>query len=406
MPGSPKKSKPKDIFKRCYEYTKPQEYRSLGLYPYFTAFCGYVENTPMVLLDGRQVLMFGSNNYLGLTTHPKIKEASIEAIRRYGTGCSGSRMLNGTLDIHLKLEEELADFTGKEATLLFSTGFMTNGCLSSLLGRDEFAILDKSVHASIIYGTMATFSKNHRRFKHNDMQDLANVLESLPPDRGKLVVVDGVFSMEGDTAPLPEITRLCKRHGVRLYVDEAHGIGVLGENGIGTAEHYGALKDTDILMATFSKSFASTGGFIASERPVIEYLKHHSLPFIYSASMPAPSVAAARAALQVIQSEPERRRQLIDNARSIRNGLDRLGFDLFPAETITPVIPVIIDDEVLLCQFFHALLAAGIYTNPIFRPAAEKCMIRVSCMATHTGSQIDQLLNTMAELGRQFGLIE
>lgn len=406
MAGSPKKTKAKDIFKRCYEYTKPDEYRSLGLYPYFTAFSGYVGESPMVTLNGRQALMFGSNNYLGLTTHPRVKEASIEAIRKYGTGCSGSRMLNGTLDIHIQLEEELADFTGKEATLLFSTGFMTNGCLSALLSRDEFAILDKSVHASIIYGTMATFSKNHRRFKHNDMTDLGAILEALPPEKGKLVVVDGVFSMEGDTAPLPEIVQHCQRHGARLYVDEAHGIGVLGENGVGTAEHYGVLKETDILMATFSKSFAATGGFVASERPVIEYLKHHSLPFIYSASMPAPSVAAARASLRIIREEPDRRRQLLDNARQIRDGLVRLGFDLFPAHIITPVIPVIIDDEVLLCQFFHALLAAGIYTNPIFRPAAERCMIRVSCMATHTSAQIDQLLNTMAELGRQFGIIE
>ena len=394
----------KDIFKRCYEYTLPDDYRELGIYPYFNAFSGCVENEPIIMMDGNRMLMFGSNNYLGLTTHPKVKEASIEAIRKYGTGCSGSRMLNGTLDIHLQLEEELAAFTGKEATLLFSTGFMTNGCLSSLLGRDEYAILDKSVHASIIYGTQASFGKSHRRFKHNDPQDLEAVLSALPADRGKMVVVDGVFSMEGDIAPLPEIIGLCRKYGARLYVDEAHGAGVLGANGVGSVEYHGVLAQTDIVMATFSKSFASTGGFIAAERPVIQYLKHHSMPFIYSASMPAPSVAAARMALQIIQEEPERRQHLQEIALEIRNGLVGLGFELIPG--ITPIIPVIIDDELLLCQVFFSLMAKGIYTNPIFKPAADRCMLRISCMATHTSSHVGQLLETMEEVGKSFGIIQ
>lgn len=403
MPATSKAMQIKDVFQRCYDYTKPAEYQAMGLYPYFNAFSGYVDNTPQIRLGGRQVLMFGSNNYLGLTTHPRVKEAASAAIRKYGTGCSGSRMLNGTLDIHVELEEQLADFTRKEAALLFSTGFMTNGCLSSLLSRDEFAILDKSDHASIIYGTMASFGKNHRRFRHNDVRDLECVFNSIKSDRGRIVIVDGVFSMEGDTAPLPEIVSLCQKHGSRLYVDEAHGMGVLGENGIGAAEHLGVLDEVDIIMATFSKSFASTGGFIASEKPVIQFLKHHSLPFIYSASMPAPSVAAARAALELIRQEPERRQRLLENARRIREGLTTLGFEIYAG--ITPVIPVIIDDEVLLCQFFNALLAAGIYTNPIFKPAAERCLIRISCMATHEPSHIDQLLNTMADIGRSFGII-
>lgn len=405
MSNAPKASVSKDFFRRCHEYTKPDEFRALGLYPYFTAFEGYTENdSPVIRMNGRSVLMFGSNNYLGLTTHPKVKEAAIGAINKYGTGCSGSRMLNGTLDIHLELEEALANFVGKEAALLFSTGFMTNGCLSCLMGRDEYVLLDKSVHASIVYGTMASLGKNLRRFKHNDPEDMARTLAAMDPDKAKLLVVDGVFSMEGDVAPLPDLVHYAKMYGARVYVDDAHSIGVLGPNGAGTAEHFNMVDDVDITMATFSKSFAATGGFIASERSVIEYVKHHSLPFIYSASMPAPSVAAARAALSIIQNEPERRAKLNENSRQIRDGLASVGFEV--RDGITPVIPVIIDDEMLLCQFFKALLDAGIYTNPVFPPAAEKGMIRISCMAIHENQHIDQLINTMQEIGRHFQLLD
>ncbi|MBN2433326.1 MAG: pyridoxal phosphate-dependent aminotransferase family protein [Acidobacteria bacterium] len=395
----------KDVFQRCYEYTRPDEFRALGLYPYFTSFGGAIaENSPYYRLDGKPVLMFGSNDYLGLTTNPAVKEAAIAAVRDYGTGCSGSRMLNGTLDIHIRLEEELAEFTGKEATVLYSTGFMTNGSLSCLLGRDEYAILDKSVHASINYGTMVSFGKNHRRFRHNDMKDLENIFESIHADRGKIVIVDGVFSMEGDVAPVPELSALCRRHNARLYVDDAHGIGVLGERGAGTAEYFQMLPEVDILMCTFSKSFASTGGFIASERPVIEFLKHHSLPFIYSASMPPAAVATALAALHIFRSEPERREKLLRNSDKIRKGLKSVGFEVH--DGFTPIIPVIIDDELLLCRFFKALIEAGIYTNPIFRPAADKGMIRISCMATHEDEHIDQLINTMLEIGRSFQFLQ
>jgi len=394
----------KDVFKRCYEFTKPDEFRAVGLYPYFSAFSSSIrDNEPVIDLEGKPVLMFGSNNYLGLTTHPKVKEAAIEAVRKYGTGCSGSRMLNGTLDLHVKLEEELADFTGKESALLFSTGFMTNGSLSCLLGRDECAILDKSVHASINYGTMVSFGKSHRRFKHNDMIDLEKILESTGPDRGKMVVVDGVFSMEGDLAPVADLVRLCDSYGARLYVDEAHGVGILGETGNGAAEHMGVLDKIDIYMSTFSKSFASTGGFIASERPVIEFIKHNSLPFIYSASMPASSAAAALTSLSIIRNEPELRTKLMLNARKIREGLKAVGFEVY--DGITPIIPVIIEDEMLLCKFFKTLVEAGIYTNPIFTPAAEKCMIRISCMAIHEDKHIDQLINTMLDIGRSYKIL-
>lgn len=394
----------KDIFRRCYEYTRPDEFQSVGLYPYFTPFEEIEgDNTPFVTHQGRRVLMFGSNNYLGLTTHPKVKEAARQAVDRYGSGCSGSRMLNGTLDIHVKLEEELADFTGKESALLFSTGFMTNGCLSCLVSRDDFAILDKSVHASVVYGAMASFG-NYKRFRHNDPADLDAVLSAIEPARGKIVVVDGVFSMEGDVAPIPELGDVCRRHQARLYVDEAHGAGVLGEHGIGACEHLNAVDKVDIYMATFSKSFASTGGFVASEKPVISYLKHNSQPFIYSASMPAPSVAAVRAALRIIREEPERRTRLAEIAARVRRGLKAVGFEVH--DGVTPVVPVIVDDEVLLCRFFKALLEAGIYINPIFRPAADRCMVRISCMAIHEDAHVDRLVSTMQEIGRSLGVVE
>jgi 7-keto-8-aminopelargonate synthetase-like enzyme len=277
------------------------------------------------------------------------------------------------------------------------------GVISALVGRNDHILADKSNHASIVDGCNLALGQ-FVRFPHRDMEGLEQRLRKIDPRAGKLIVVDGVFSMEGDTAPLDQIVPLCKRYGARLYVDEAHGMGVLGERGIGTVEHFGVLCDTDIIMATFSKSFAATGGFIASERPVVEYLKHHSLPFIYSASMPAPSVAAAGAALKIIQEEPERRQTLLRNARLIREGLAALGFEIIPG--ITPVIPVIIDDELLLCQFHKELLANGIYTNPIFKPAAERCMVRISCMATHNESQISRLVETMAKLGKSFGIID
>ncbi len=392
-----------DIFEKCYGYKKPSEFKKMGLYPYFKEFMGVEsENSPYVIMDGEKVLMFGSNNYLGLTVDPRVKEAAIDAIKKYGTGNSGSRMLNGTLDMHIALENELAEFVEKEATLIFSTGFMTNGSLSSLITRKEYGILDKNVHASIVNGTYSSFGEI-KRFRHNNMDDLENILSKLKAEP-KIVVVDGVFSMEGDIAPVDKLAELCEKYNSRLYVDEAHGLGVLGKKGVGASEYYGALDKVDIIMGTFSKSFASTGGFIASSKDVIEYVKHTSMPFIYSASMPAPSVAAARKALEIIKKEPERKENLLKVSDLIRKELKRANFKVY--DGVTPIIPVVIEDEVVLCKYFMDLLEEEkIYTNPIFMPAAENNMIRISCMAIHTEEHAAKLVDSMVKLGKKYNLI-
>jgi 8-amino-7-oxononanoate synthase len=296
----------KDIFDKATGYTKPDEFRRVGLYPYFTEFSSAADSGEAeVIMGDRPILMFGSNNYLGLTTHPEVKQAAIEAIERYGTGCSGSRMLNGTMTLHVRLEEELAAFMGRAAALVFGTGFQTNfGALSSITQKGDVLIADRNIHASLLDGCLTSFAKTVR-FRHNDMADLEKVLASLQPDEGRLIVVDGVFSMEGDTANLPDIVRLAKEYGARLYVDEAHGIGVLGENGRGACEQFGVEEDVDIVMGTFSKSFASIGGFIAARRDVIEYIKHHSRAFIYSASLAPANAAAVLKAIEIIKREPE-----------------------------------------------------------------------------------------------------
>ncbi len=400
---SQKLEKKVDIFQKCYSFKKPSEFKEMGLYPYFKEFMGVeTENSPYVIMDGKKVLMFGSNNYLGLTVDPRVKESAIEAIRKYGTGNSGSRMLNGTLDIHIALENELAEFVEKEATLIFSTGFMTNGSLSSIIIRKEYGILDKNVHASIVNGTYSSFGEI-KRFRHNNMEDLEAILSKLE-EEPKIVVVDGVFSMEGDIAPVDKLAELCKKYNSRLYVDEAHGLGVLGEKGVGASEYHNALDKVDIIMGTFSKSFASTGGFIASTRDVVEYVKHNSMPFIYSASMPAPSVAAARKALEIIKKEPERKDNLLKISDLIRKELKRANFEVY--DGITPIIPVVIEDEVILCKFFIDLLEKeNIYTNPIFMPAAENNMIRISCMAIHNEDHAAKLVDSMVKLGKKYKLI-
>ncbi len=403
MSEKSQKTEKLDIFQKCYAFTKPSDFKKMGLYPYFKEFMGVEsENSPYVIMDGEKVLMFGSNNYLGLTVDPRVKEAAIDAIKRYGTGNSGSRMLNGTLDIHLALEEELAEFVEKESTLIFSTGFMTNGSLSALITRKEFGILDKNVHASIVNGTYSSFGEI-KRFRHNNMNDLESILKKLE-NEPKIVVVDGVFSMEGDIAPVDKLAELCEKYNSRLYVDEAHGLGVLGNKGVGASEYCGVLDRVDIIMGTFSKSFASTGGFIAGKKDVIEYIKHNSMPFIYSASMPAPSVAAARKALEIIKNEPERRKNLLKISDIIRNELKRANFKVY--EGITPIIPVVIEDEVILCKFFQDLLVEEkIYTNPIFMPAAENNMIRISCMAIHNEKHAEILVNSMIKIGKKYNLI-
>lgn len=395
----------KDIFDKAVGYTKPDEFRRLGLYPYFTEFSSASDSGEAeVLMGERPILMFGSNNYLGLTTHPEVKRAAIEAVERYGTGCSGSRMLNGTMDLHIRLEEKLAQFMKREAALVFGTGFQTNfGALSSITQKGDVIIADRNIHASLLDGCLASFARTVR-FRHNDMVDLEKVLASLQPDEGRLIVVDGVFSMEGDTANLPEVVRLAKQYGARLYVDEAHGIGVLGENGRGASEHYGVEADVDIVMGTFSKSFASIGGFVAARGDVIEYIKHHSRAFVYSASLAPANAAAVLKAIEIIEREPERRERVVAMGEKVRREFTRLGFKLL--EGNTPIIPVVIGDEALVCRFFLELLEEGIYTNPVLPPAVAHGLIRISCMATHRDEQAERLFEAMNRVGKKLGVIQ
>jgi len=312
-------------------------------------------------------------------------------------------MLNGTMDLHVQLEESLARFMDREAALVFGTGFQTNfGSLSTIAQKGDVIIADRNIHASILDGCLASFART-MRYRHNDMPDLENVLQSLRSDEGRIIVVDGVFSMEGDTASLPEIATLARRYGARIYVDEAHAIGVLGRNGRGTAEHYGVESQVDMVMGTFSKSFASIGGFVAARREVIDYIKHHSRAFVYSASLAPANAAAVLKAIEIIQREPERRERLLHISRRIRSGLEGLGFRLLGG--ITPILPVVVDDEELVCRFFWELMKEGIYTNPVLAPAVSHSLVRISCMATHSDEQADRLLEAMHDIGKDLGLI-
>jgi 8-amino-7-oxononanoate synthase len=394
----------KDLFDKATSYTKPDEFRRAGLYPYFTEFSsGSDSGEAEVMMGDRRILMFGSNNYLGLTTHSEVKQAAKEAIDQYGTGCSGSRMLNGTMTLHLRLEEKLAQFMKREAALVFGTGFQTNlGALSCITQKGDIIIADRNIHASLLDGCLASFAKTVR-YRHNDMADLEKVLQSLQPDEGRLIVVDGVFSMEGDTANLPEIVRLARQYGARIYVDEAHGIGVMGANGRGASEAYGVEQQVDIVMGTFSKSFASIGGFVAARHDIIEYIKHHSRAFVYSASLAPANAAAVLKAIEIIEREPERREHVMAMGEKVRREFTRLGFKLL--EGNTPIIPVIIGDEALVCQFFLELLGDGIYTNPVLPPAVAHGLIRISCMATHTDEQAERLFEAMHRIGRKLGVI-
>lgn len=392
----------KDIFDKCYKFTIAYELQKAGMYPYFRV----IESAqgPEVIMNGRKMIMIGSNNYLGLTNHPKVKEAAINAIKKYGTGCAGSRFLNGTLDIHVELEEKLAWFMRKEAALIFSTGFQVNlGVIASLVGKDDVVIIDKMDHASIVDGCRLSFGEI-KRYKHNDMEDLERVLKECE-DRTKLVVVDGVFSMEGDIVKLPEVYELCKKYDARLMVDDAHGIGVLGETGRGTAEHFGLEKEVDLIMGTYSKSLASIGGFIAGEKDVINYIKHFGRAFIFSASPPPASVAAVSAAIDIIVSEPERREQLWKNTNKMLKGFRELGFNIGVAET--PIIPVIVGDDELAFKFVMMLQEEGIFANVAVSPAVPpgKALIRTSYMATHTDEHLDRVLEAFKKVGKALGVI-
>ncbi len=392
-----------DIFERCYSWKKADEAKAAGFYFLFRRIES-AQGTE-VMVNGRKLIMAGSNNYLGLTDHPKVKEAAIRAIERYGTGCAGSRFLNGNLDIIEELEEKLARFFRKEAALVFATGYQTNlGTISALLGRRDVAILDKYDHASIIDGCRLAMTQV-RRFRHNDVDDLRRVLEEVPEEAGKLIIVDGVFSMEGDIAPLPEIIAVAKEYGARVMVDDAHGIGVLGKGGRGTAEHFGLVDEVDLIMGTYSKSLATIGGFIAGPKEVINYIKHFARSLIFSAAIAPPLAAAASAALDVIMEEPERRERLWKNTRKMLEGFKALGFDT--GESCTPIIPIIIGDMMKTFQMCGLLERYGVFVNPVVPPATPpgRELLRTSFMATHTDEQLDRVLEAFGRAGRELGII-
>lgn len=392
-----------DLFQKCKEFEAAREVMAKGLYPYFNPISSGADTE--VIINGKKIIMIGSNNYLGLTNHPKVKQAAIEAVEKYGSGCTGSRFLNGTLDIHEELEQRLAQFMRKEAALVFSTGFQTNlGTISTLVLKGDVVIADRADHASIVDGCRLSFGKV-LKFKHNDMSELERVLSNCNKDGGKIIIVDGVFSMEGDIANLPEIVKLAKQHDAKVMVDDAHAIGVLGENGRGTAEHFGLEDDVDLVMGTFSKSFASLGGFIAGSDEVIHYIKHFARALIFSASMPPSAVAACLAALDIIESEPERRKRLWEIAYRMKKGYKNMGFDIGP--TKTPIIPIYIGDDMKCFQFWKMLFDEGIFTNPIISPAVSpgSQLLRTSYTATHTDEQMDRVLEVFERVGKKMGVI-
>ena len=391
-----------DIFDKAYNYTVANEFKEAGLYPYFLAMEG--NEGSEAIYQGRRIIMCGSNNYLGLTIHPKVREAAMNAVEQFGTSCTGSRFLNGTLEMHLELEHQLAEYIGKEAALVFSTGMQVNlGTVSAVVGKGDVVILDKDDHASIVDGARLSWGEI-KRFRHNDLNDLERVLNLVGSDKKKLIVVDGLFSMEGDIAPLPDIVPLLKKHNARLMVDDAHGIGVLGR-GKGTAAHFGMTDDVDLIMGTFSKSFASLGGFIAGDKVVVDYIQHTARSLIFSASIPPSNAAAALAALKIMREEPERVDRLTEIGKKMRQGFSDLGFDIGNSES--PVIPIIIGDDVKTFMFWRALLDAGVYVNAIISPATPpgRQLLRTSYMAIHTDDQLDRVLDTFARVGKEFGVI-
>ncbi len=392
-----------DLFDKCYRFTKAKELMESEMYPYFRVIES--PQDPEVVMDGKKMIMVGSNNYLGLTNHPKVKQQALEAIQKYGSGCAGSRFLNGTLDIHVKLEEKLAKFIRKEAALVFSTGFQVNlGVISALAGKDDVLIIDKMDHASIIDGSRLSYAEV-RKFRHNDMADLERILGE-HRERKKLIVVDGVFSMEGDIVDLPEVVSLARKYQARVMVDDAHGIGVLGKTGRGTVEHYGLENEVDLIMGTYSKSLASIGGFISGEEPVIHYIKHFARALIFSASPPPASIAAVSAALDIIEEEPERIERLWTNTWKMHEGLKSMGFEIGPTET--PIIPILVGDELKAFTMVKMLQQEGVFANVAVSPAVAsgKALIRTSYMATHTDEQLDRVLNAFEKVGRTLGIIE
>ncbi len=392
-----------DIFQKCIDFTRADEVKEMGYYPYFRPIASAQDTE--VYIKGKKYLMLGSNSYLGLTNDERLKEAVIKAVEKYGSGCAGSRFLNGTLDIHIELEERLAKFVHKEDALLYSTGFQVNqGVISTLVQRDDVVIVDSFDHASIIDGARLAFGKTFR-FNHNDMNDLETKLRNAG-EKGKLIVIDGIFSMEGDIAKLPDIVKLAKRYNARIMCDDAHASGVLGKNGRGTANYFNLDKEVDLIMATFSKSFASLGGFVAGPHKVIDYLRHNSRALIFSASPTPASVAAALKALEIMEAEPQLIEKLWQNTHKMLKGFKEIGYNTGIAET--PIIPLFIGDDILCFKTWRALSDAGIFVNPVIHPAVPhgSALIRTSYMATHTEGQLNFVLDTFKKIGKDLGIIQ
>ena len=390
------------LFEKCKAFTRADEVKALGLYPYFRPI-SESEDT-VVVIEGLKRIMLGSNNYLGLTHHPKVLEAAGRALTTYGSGCTGSRFLNGTLDLHLQLEASLAEFLGKEDCIVFSTGYNANlGLISGLVGRRDVVFLDKLDHASIVDGAKMS-DGDTVRFNHGDLAGLERKLER-HPGVGKMVIVDGVYSMEGDIADVPGLLKVCRRHGAALAIDDAHSIGVLGPKGDGTAAHFGMIDEVDIIAGTFSKSLASIGGFVAASRNVINYLRHHSRPLIFTASLPPANTAGVLAALEVLRADTERREALWCNTRRLQDGFRSIGFDTGPSET--PIVPILIGPLDKTLVMWRKVFDAGIFTNPVVPPAVppSQCRLRTSVMATHTVDQIDYCVETIGRIGKELGVI-
>ncbi len=406
-PAETASTKPVDLFEKCWTFTRADDIKALGYYPYFRPI---EENEgPVVMIEGRKIIMAGSNNYHGLTADPRVKEAAIKAVQKYGTGCSGSRYLTGTLDLHIRLEERLAAFFGKESCLLYSTGYQTaQGIIPTLVQKGEYVVSDKDNHACIVAGNLmakGAFAE-FVRFKHNDMADLERVLAKLPPEIPKLVVSDGVFSTSGVIVDLPNLVASAKKHNARILVDDAHATGVIGKGGRGTASHFGLEKEVDMTMGTFSKTFSSLGGFVVADRAVINYLKHHAPALIFSASPTPAAVAAALASLDIMEHEPERISRLIANADKMRKGFKSMGFRVIDGQTA--IVPVIIGDDTNTFIFWRELFDAGVFVNAFISPGVPNGMqmLRTSYMATHEDQHLDRILETFGTIGRKLGVIQ
>lgn len=385
-----------DLFKKCQDFTRIEDIKSINLYPYFHELES--KQDTIVEMEGHKTIMIGSNNYLGLTSHPEVIDAGVEALKKYGSGCSGSRFLNGTLDLHVKLEKELAEFLHKEEVVTFSTGFQSNlGIISAIAGRNDYIVCDKENHASIYDACKLSYAKM-LRYEHNNMEDLERQLQSIPQDKGILIVTDGVFSMSGEICNLPKIVELKHKYGARVMVDDAHGFGVIGEGGRGTGSHFNLENEVDIIMGTFSKSLASLGGYMASSERVANYVRHNSRPFIFSASIPPANVACARKALEIIKREPERVKNLQDNGAYVRAGLEKRGIKYIPSET--PIVAIYTYDDEKTFLACKMLFERGVYVNPVVSPAVPvgSSLIRTSYTATHTHEQLDEAMDKIKQV--------